>query len=260
MTGAGWQLTNEAVVACHVEPLLAGFHGVVELQRLACPELALRVEDCVLRLDLLVGVLVGLVVLPLLRLGPVPLAALRLRDDGDGEGAVGTVLVRDGTVGMTSGAIRGRARALLGLGTHRRAGFGQRACVLSRAKSRERRAFRGIFRAGRLVAFQGAATACRRAAASLWVEGVRETGAANDATGRCVGVMLIASASVGINLSVCKHKRPPDRVPEVTQGRFLQRRRRALVKSGEQRDKVGFRYAPNLVDDSNGSSLRVWQK
>lgn len=91
-------LTNEAVVACHVEPLLAGVYGVVELQGLARLEFALGMEDGVLRLDLFVVVLLGFVMLPLLRLGAVPLIALRLRDDGDGEGTVGTILVRDSTI------------------------------------------------------------------------------------------------------------------------------------------------------------------
>lgn len=55
-------------------------------------------EDSVLRLDLFVVVFLGFVMLPLLRLGAVPLIALRLRDDGDGEGTVGTILVRDSTI------------------------------------------------------------------------------------------------------------------------------------------------------------------
>lgn len=91
-------LTNEAVVACHVEPLLAGVDGVVELQGLARLEFAFGMEDGVLRLDLFVVVFLGFVMLPLLRLGAVPLIALRLRDDGDGEGTVGTILVRDSTI------------------------------------------------------------------------------------------------------------------------------------------------------------------
>lgn len=92
-------LTNEAVVACHVEPLLAGVYCVVELQGLARLEFAFGMEDGVLCLDLFVVVLLRFVMLPLLRLGaPIPLIALRLRDDGDGEGTVGTVLVRYSTV------------------------------------------------------------------------------------------------------------------------------------------------------------------
>jgi hypothetical protein len=111
-------LTNKAVVACHVKPLLPGVYGVVELHRLVCLEFALRVEHSILRQNLFVAVFVRFIMFPLLGFGSaIPIAALWLRDNGDGEGAIRTILVGDGTVGDS--VVRSRARALSRLGTHR---------------------------------------------------------------------------------------------------------------------------------------------
>lgn len=106
-------LTSEAVVARHIEPLLAGSYGIAELQGLTCLEFAFGMENGILCLKLFIGVLFGFVMLPLLRLRAVPVTVFRLWDNGNGEGTVSKMLVRDGTI-RSGVAVRSRARALSG--------------------------------------------------------------------------------------------------------------------------------------------------
>lgn len=106
-TGGGGALTNEAVVPCHVCPLLSRFDLVVQIHTRVCPELAARGEGRQLDADALAGVLV------LAAIGAPALGVILLIpgiDDLDRESAFCAIVLDAVLVFLPRSFARGRHR------------------------------------------------------------------------------------------------------------------------------------------------------